>query len=142
MSSRSWADIVSGKKISSEDTVHTSEITIPKSVTPIVAVDNLKEDKSVEDRTKKPPPGFEHVIPNNNSTNNNSTKKIIFKMKDKEIIETILRDQKKAWTLGQNRIQFFLTVCLSPNERMVLCKKLKKHNLKMRIIGKDIEIYR
>ena len=134
MSSLSWADVVSGKKISSEDAVHTSEITIPNSVTTTVAADLECQIMEVEDRTKKPPPGFEHVIPNNN------TKKIIFEMKDKEVIETILKDQKKTWTLGQNRIQFFLNVCLNLNERSMVCKKLKKYNLKMRIIGKDIEI--
>ena len=136
MASLSWADVVSGKKIYTEDT------TIPNNVTEIVDVEsecqnNLKEFKivKVEDRTKKPPPGFEHIIPKNKNT-----KKIIFKMKDKEIIEAVLNEQKITWNSGQNRVQIFIIVCLSISEIKIIDKKLKEHKLKLRIIGKDIEI--
>jgi hypothetical protein len=115
MASFTWADVVSGKKIKTEDIIN--------------------DDVEVENRTRKPPPGFELVVPNNNNT-----KKIIFQMKDKKSIETILKEQDKVWTIGQNRIQFFFNVCLNIDERIVIFKKLKVCNLKMIIIGKDIEI--
>ena len=122
MASLSWADVVSGKKISTEDT------TIPNNVTEIVDVEsecqnNLKEFKKVkvEDRTKKPPPGFEHIIPKNKNT-----KKIIFKMKDKEIIEVVLNEQKITWNSGQNRVQFFIIAFLNISQIKIIDKKLKE----------------